>query len=178
MGISGLFFIDSCDDVAEGNNQDHCMTQFHRNIKFLMRRQGETQASLAEEVDVSQPTVSNWLQGTIPGNKQLNSIAVFFGVTTDELINHELPHKENIQALTELERELKTLKAQWDGVVKKMKQVAKSQAEQAEYPAAAENHLMATGMESCLSDLAKVISVYFPDNVPNTEGDRDPMHLA
>ncbi len=143
------------------------MRHFHKNLHYLMYRQAETQVSVAEFVGVSQPSVSNWLQDTMPQEEQLEKIAQFFQVPLDDLVNHALPHRENIRALTELERVLRKLKSDWDGVARRLKESAEKLATQREYSGAVQNDWMASGMEGCSNELAKVLEVYFPDNAQN-----------
>jgi transcriptional regulator with XRE-family HTH domain len=126
-----------------------------------MRRQGETQASVAEFVDVSQPTVSNWLRGTTPHASQLEKLAQLFEITVDELVNQELPHRQHLDALTELERELRQLRTGWDAVAVRLKKSATDLAAKRGYSGAAQNDWAASSMEFCSSELAKIIEVFF-----------------
>ncbi len=100
------------------------MSHFHRNLGFLMRNRNETQDSVAEFVGVSQAAVSHWLHDTMPRAETVEKIAQFFTVTVEDLVNHELPHRTKIEALTELERELKTLRDSWGSVAKGLKERA------------------------------------------------------
>jgi len=144
------------------------MNHFQRNLEFLMRRQNETQASVAEFVGVTQPAVSNWLRDTTPRPEQLEKIAQLFAVTLNDLVQSELPHRENIEALTELERELEKLKVTWDAIPKRLKEAATNLAERRDYSGAVQNDWMASGIESCSKELSEVLEVYFSDNRQNT----------
>lgn len=129
-----------------------------------MRRQNETQASVAEFIGVSQPSVSNWLRDTMPRSEQIATLAKFFAVSVDDFVNHELPHRENIQALTELERELKELQSTWNAITQKLHERATNSAAQRDYSNAIQNHWMATGIQGCANDLSKILEVYFSSN--------------
>jgi transcriptional regulator with XRE-family HTH domain len=143
------------------------MNYFQKNLEFLMRRQGETQESVAEFAEVTQPSVSNWLLDTTPGTAQLEKLARLFEVTLDDLVNHELPYRKHIEALTEIERELKELKLIWDNVTSRLRQLSTQSADKREYSAAVQNDWMASGIEYCSDELAKVLDAYFPGAQPD-----------
>lgn len=148
------------------------MSHFHKNLNFLMRNGRETQASVAEFVGVSQPAVCNWLRDTMPQTETLEKIAQFFAVPVDELVNHKLPHKRNIEALAELERELKELKTSWNKTAKGMKEKAAKLAGQQNYFDAAQIDSVAISMEDCSKDLSKVLEMYFPDGKQTASADQ------
>lgn len=57
-------------------------------IKELRTKKGLTQAQLAEKIGVSDKTVGKWEQGQgNPDLSMIKPIAIFFGITTDELIS-------------------------------------------------------------------------------------------
>lgn len=61
-----------------------------RNIKRALERQGKTQRELAEEIGVTQATVSKYIHGyRVPKATILGKIADVLGVTTDQLISGE-----------------------------------------------------------------------------------------
>ena len=145
------------------------MSHFHKNFRFLIKNQKETQVSVAEFVGVSQTTVSNWLKGTMmPRQEKREEIARLFAISVDELINQELPHKKNIEALTELERELKELKASWNNEANRNKEIATKLAAQQDYTTAAQIYVEATSIENCSKDISKVLEIFFPDDKQNT----------
>ena len=63
--------------------------EFAKNIKSLRLNRGITQNDLAEQLGVSEQTVSRWESSTkasYPDIELLPTIAGFFGVTVDELL--------------------------------------------------------------------------------------------
>jgi predicted transcriptional regulator len=148
------------------------MSHLHKNLDYLMRRQSETQTSVAEFVGVTQPAVGNWLRDTMPRSEQIEKIAQLFEVTVDDLVNNELPHRTKIDALTELERQLKELKASWDAVAKRLKESAARSAAAQDYSNAVQNDWMGSGIESCANDLSKILEGYFPEQKATASSDQ------
>ena len=63
--------------------------EFAKNIKSLRLKRGITQNDLAEQLGVSEQTVSRWessIKASYPDIELLPTIAGFFGVTVDELL--------------------------------------------------------------------------------------------
>lgn len=63
------------------------------------KRKGITPNSLAKELNISQPTMSGWKKGAPPNSERLETIADYFGVSTDYLLGRsgtdpELPEDE------------------------------------------------------------------------------------
>lgn len=69
------------------------MKNFSSNLARLLKETGTTKKLFAEEMDVSDAVISNWLRtenGYLPRLKKLPAIAAFFGITVDELLaEHE-----------------------------------------------------------------------------------------
>lgn len=71
---------------------------FSHNLVFLMmtydgagETPGITQTELAKALNVGQTTISGWIAcNTFPRDATLERIAIFFGLTIDELINKDL----------------------------------------------------------------------------------------
>lgn len=63
--------------------------QFHERLKNLMEEQGVTAYKLSKMVGCSPQTVANWLSGSIPGADKLQSLAGYFGVSTDYLMGSD-----------------------------------------------------------------------------------------
>lgn len=61
-----------------------------RNIKRVLERQGKTQRELAEEIGVTECSVSRYINGDrVPKATMFAKIADALGVTTDQLISGE-----------------------------------------------------------------------------------------
>ena len=59
-------------------------------LKELREQKGETQAQLADILDVSQQAVGKWeLDKASPDDKMLIKIANYYGVTTDYLLGYD-----------------------------------------------------------------------------------------
>ncbi len=100
--------------------------ELNMNIKTLRRQKGVTQEALAEAMGVSFQAVSKWEQGaTSPDVSLLPQLAVYFGVSIDELfhlpVEKELERIENAidaarafspDQLVDLERRLKALQSE------------------------------------------------------------------
>jgi len=79
--------------------------KFSENIKYLRKKEKLTQEQLADKLKVSRQAVTKWESGqTLPDLTNLKDIAVFFGVTIDELLGDD-----KIANATSLEKRLKDL---------------------------------------------------------------------
>lgn len=79
--------------------------KFNENLKYLRKKEGFTQESLAEKLNVSRQAVTKWESGqALPDLVNLKEIADLFGVTLDELLGNE-KSKNN----TTLNKKLKDL---------------------------------------------------------------------
>jgi len=65
---------------------------FPANLRFLRRRSKCSQNKLADDLGYrSFTTIQKWEDGTaVPPYKMIERLAVYFGVTTDDLMNHDL----------------------------------------------------------------------------------------
>ena len=64
--------------------------EFNEKLQELRKRRGLTQEELAAKLYVSRTAVSKWESGRgYPGIESLKAIALFFGVTVDELISSD-----------------------------------------------------------------------------------------
>jgi transcriptional regulator with XRE-family HTH domain len=77
--------------VQEGNTTG---VIFSQKLRDLMDRKDKTQDDVARACDLSQPAVSKWLKGTVPGGEQLSRLADLFGVSTDFLLGRETSEAE------------------------------------------------------------------------------------
>lgn len=65
-------------------------TKFSERLAELMEEKRETKYSLAKELELSQSTVANWLNGeTEPIRSHIKLLADHYGVTVDELLKEE-----------------------------------------------------------------------------------------
>ena len=81
------------------------------NISSLLQVQGKSQSDLADYMDVSQATVSNWCKGIkIPRMNKIDMIAVFFKVKRsyilEEHANEYIPCQEDLPAILHLMEQL------------------------------------------------------------------------
>ena len=78
--------------------------KLHEKLYQLRKEKGLTQAELAERLEVSRQSVSNWEVGTTtPSTKRLRDLSQLYDVPLDYLMNEdslekqgELPLKEEI----------------------------------------------------------------------------------
>ncbi len=64
--------------------------EFHEKLQQLRKSRGLTQEQLAEQLYVSRTAISKWESGRgYPGIDLLKSIAVYFGVSIDEMLSGE-----------------------------------------------------------------------------------------
>ncbi len=67
------------------------MNHFAKNLLFLFRQTGETQAALALRVEKKPNTISNWVnEVSQPSLDDLIIITNFFDVSADEILNTDL----------------------------------------------------------------------------------------
>ena len=63
------------------------MSQFGINLKKYLKKNGMTEAMLAERLNITQQAVNEWInRGTQPRSKRLAEIAQILGVTTIDLL--------------------------------------------------------------------------------------------
>ena len=61
------------------------------NILKLRKKQGISQEELAEKIDVTRQTISNWELGeTMPNPEQLKKLSNIFNVSVDELLDNNI----------------------------------------------------------------------------------------
>ncbi|MCI9585669.1 MAG: helix-turn-helix transcriptional regulator [Bacilli bacterium] len=73
-------------------------------IKLERNKLNLSQEKLAEKLNVQKSTVSNWeLNKAQPSYEKLKELATFFGISTDELLGHQI---ENIDATEKLKKVL------------------------------------------------------------------------
>ena len=61
--------------------------KFGNNLEYYITKNGETQASLAQAINVTKQAVSRWVLGErFPRVETINAIAEHFGVTPEELL--------------------------------------------------------------------------------------------
>lgn len=64
--------------------------KFNENLKYLRRKSKLSQEKLAEDLNVSRQAVTKWESGqALPDLVNLKNIAIFFGVTVDELLGDD-----------------------------------------------------------------------------------------
>lgn len=58
------------------------------NLTYYLNRSGKSQLDLAEYMEVSQATISNWCKGTkLPRMDKIDKICRFFGISRSELMS-------------------------------------------------------------------------------------------
>ena len=61
-----------------------------QNLQYLRRAHGFSQEEVAERIGVSRQAVAKWEAGeTVPDLPNSQALAAFYGVTLDELVNHQ-----------------------------------------------------------------------------------------
>ena len=79
--------------------------KFNENLKYLRRKAKLSQEKLAEDLNVSRQAVTKWESGqALPDLLNLKNIAIFFGVTMDELLGDD-----KITNSTSFEKKIKDL---------------------------------------------------------------------
>lgn len=70
------------------------MNELAQRIQAARKAKGLTQEQLAEQIGVSRQAVSKWESGqSIPTLEKLTVLSSFFGVTTDFLLQGDMPHE-------------------------------------------------------------------------------------
>jgi transcriptional regulator with XRE-family HTH domain len=64
--------------------------RFEDKIEWLMRDRGLNQETLANALELSQSTVSRWLNGGKPHRRIALNIAIFFNIDVDSLLDDAL----------------------------------------------------------------------------------------
>ena len=67
-------------------------TDFSNQLRSLMKQRKVTQKVLAEQMNVSQASVSGWLNGSVPTSDKLAAIANYFETSTDALLTGQEPN--------------------------------------------------------------------------------------
>lgn len=76
--------------------------KLHEKLYQLRKEKGLTQAELAERLEVSRQSVSNWEVGTTtPSTKRLKDISQLYDVPLDYLLNEDIPEKQEEAPLKE-----------------------------------------------------------------------------
>lgn len=76
--------------------------KLHEKLYQLRKEKGLTQAELAERLEVSRQSVSNWEVGTTtPSTKRLKDISQLYDVPLDYLLNEDSPEKQEEATLKE-----------------------------------------------------------------------------
>lgn len=71
---------------------------FRQNLKYLRKKTGETQASIASQVGKGYTTIGNWESGASqPNLEELVKVANYFGVSLDNIIKIDM-EKGNLTA--------------------------------------------------------------------------------
>lgn len=77
------------------------------NITFHLERCGKTQVDLADYMNVSQATVSNWCKGLkLPRMDKIDKICSFFNINRSDLMNRQNENSEPSYYFDEDAREL------------------------------------------------------------------------
>lgn len=61
---------------------------YYECIQELCLTKGISISKLCANIGLSNATPTQWKKGAIPTNQSLNKIAIYFDMTTEELINH------------------------------------------------------------------------------------------
>lgn len=76
--------------------------KLHEKLYQLRKEKGLTQAELAERLEVSRQSVSNWEVGTTtPSTKRLRGLSQLYDVPLDYLLNEDSPEKQEEATLKE-----------------------------------------------------------------------------
>ena len=82
------------------------MTTFYKNYVALCAQKKKSPSAVAEDVGLSRTSPNGWKNGKMPSDANLNRLAIYFGVSVDEL----LADKKEAPVFTE-EDERKTIEA-------------------------------------------------------------------
>ena len=66
---------------------------FAENLTRIQAERGVTNYRIAKEIDVSQASISNWKNGTMPHPRNVKRLADYFNVTVDELLAENAAEK-------------------------------------------------------------------------------------
>lgn len=66
---------------------------FAENITRIQAERGVTNYRIAKEIDVSQASIANWKNGTMPHPRNVKRLADYFNVTVDELLAENASEK-------------------------------------------------------------------------------------
>ena len=66
---------------------------FAENLTRVQAERGVTNYRIAKEIDVSQASIANWKNGTIPHPRNVKRLADYFNVTVDELLAENAAEK-------------------------------------------------------------------------------------
>ena len=66
---------------------------FSENLTRIQADRGVTNYRIAKEIDVSQASIANWKNGTMPHPRNVKRLADYFNVTVDELLAENAAEK-------------------------------------------------------------------------------------
>ena len=66
---------------------------FAENLTRVQAERGVTNYRIAKEIDVSQASIANWKNGTMPHPRNVKRLADYFNVTVDELLAENAEEK-------------------------------------------------------------------------------------
>ena len=66
---------------------------FTENLTRIQAERGVTNYRIAKEIDVSQASIANWKNGTMPHPRNVKRLADYFNVTVDELLSENAAEK-------------------------------------------------------------------------------------
>lgn len=66
---------------------------FAENLIRVQAERGVTNYRIAKEIDVSQASIANWKNGTMPHPRNVKRLADYFNVTVDELLAENAAEK-------------------------------------------------------------------------------------
>lgn len=66
---------------------------FAENLTRIQAERGVTNYRIAKEIDVSQASIANWKNGTMPHPRNVKRLADYFNVTVDELLSENAVEK-------------------------------------------------------------------------------------
>lgn len=83
---------------------------FYETVKSLCIKRGISLSTMADEIKISNGTISAWKQGSNPNSSTVRKIADFFNVTTDYLMTGGADAIETFDDDTEIFTAIETLK--------------------------------------------------------------------
>lgn len=66
---------------------------FAENLTRVQAERGVTNYRIAKEIDVSQASIANWKNGTMPHPRNVKRLADYFNVPVDELLSENAAEK-------------------------------------------------------------------------------------